>query len=304
MKSSEIGSLTEIDKKNKMRGVVVDVYDPMLEGRVALMIPKLALKYDPTVTETDTKSLNINKDMIANSGMQQHTKDTIEVINYLWARPSSKNYMIPYKGETVYCYMEDGDPNKLYWQRMFPTLNGEVTEMELVKNGANKFNKEAKPFIHVFEEFSDSTIVYYDENSNSKRLAATMKNGHSISMNNNAKENNIELITGGKHRVVMDDLNKNITITSTSGHTAKLDDSGKNVLIKTAGGHSVNMTDSGKNVLVKTTSGHSINMSDSSSTIVISISGGAKVIIDRTSVTLKSTGVGKLVVHPGGISGM
>ena len=303
MKLENIGNLTEINTDGIMRGIVVSNEDDKLEGRVALLIPKLALKFDPNIVEKVSFTLNNNKNIVGNTAVTNFIKDNVESVNYIWARPTAKNYMIPYVGEAVYCFMEDGDPNKVYWTRLKPTLDGEVTDMELVKNGSNKFDKARKPFIHVFEEFSDGTILYYDENENAKRLEAKFKSGFTINMNDTDTNKSTEVKTASGHNILMDDLAKSINIKTAGGHNILMSDNEKVIRIKSSGGHSVSLDDSGKQINIKTAGGHNILLNDNGNVISATVSGGAKVLITNTSVLLQSTGKGRLLVHPGGVSG-
>ena len=303
MKLDNIGNLTEISTDGVMRGIVVSNEDVKLEGRVALMIPKLALKFDPNISEKISFTLNNNKNIVGNSSVKNFIKDNVESVNYIWARPTAKNYMIPYVGEAVYCFMEDGDPNKVYWTRLKPTLEGEVTEMELVKNGGNKFDKAKKPFIHVFEEFSDGTILYYDENENAKRLEAKFKSGFTINMNDTDNNKSLEFKTASGHKAIMDDLAKYINITTAGNHNLLMSDNEKVIKIKSSGGHIVTLDDSAKQINIKTAGGQNVLLNDNGKIISATVSGGAKVLITTTSVLLQSTGRGRLLVHPGGVSG-
>lgn len=303
MLPSRIKNLTDINKEAIMRGVVVSNEDPKLEGRIALMIPKLALKFDINVQEQINFTLNNNKDIIGNSDIKTLMKDDIESINYIWARPTDKRYMIPYKGDVVYCFMEDGDPNKVYWSNQYPTLDGDVTPMDLVKNGSNKFDKKKKPFIHVFEEFKDGTILYYDENENAKRLEVKYKSGFTINMNDTSNSKNIEAKTASGHFLLLDDIGKNIIVKTASGHIADFNDKEEKINIRTKGGHNINLSDSGKQIIVKTTKGNTMLMNDNGDCITIQVAGGAKILITKTSILLQSTGIGRLLVHPGGVNG-
>ena len=276
-------SLNTIDRKDKMRGTVIRIDDPMLEGRIGVMIPKLLLKENPNSLEPKKDELNLSSDHIKNVSISGNLPKTISSVNYIWVRPIFlSEYMVPYIGQVVYCFFEDGDPNKAYYETNIPTLNGTVTPMEKVKNTKNTFDKDAKPKIKVIKEFSDGTIVYYDENDNSKRFAITYRNNTSISINYNEKEKNIELTTASKHLVVLDELNKNIRAI-------------------TSGGHILNMNDRDKCILIKTTDGHFANMNDINKTILVQSSGGVTCTLDPTSCIIKSTGIGVVKITPAGV---
>lgn len=296
-------SVNEIDRKNRMRGTVIRNDDPLLEGRIGVLIPKLLLKADPNIKEKVEEDIILSKDDIKNKSISSYLNNSVKSVNYIWARPVFHNeYLVPYIGQTVYCFLEDGDPNKVYYQVEQPTLEGEVTTMEKVKNTKNKTDPNTKPLIKVIKEFKDGTIIYYDENDTSKRFAITYNNNMSISINYNEKEKNIELITTDKNLVVLDDLNKNIFIKTTNDNIIKLDDANKNILIKTTGGHIGKFDDSGKNITLKSTGGNSVIINDSGNTITTKSAGGGTAIVNPTGCELKSVGIGIIRVTPSGVS--
>jgi hypothetical protein len=285
-------SLSPISRDERMRGTVIRTDDPKLEGRIGVMIPKLILKSDPSLTEREEISKPVNSGILANSKMQSIIKSSLMSVNYIWCRPVFRNeHLVPYKGQVVYCFFEDGDPNKPYYENITPTLDGQVTPMDKVKQSANRFDPVAKPLIKVIKEFSDGTIIYYDENDNSKRFAITYKNNHSISINLNDNENSLELITNSNHKFTLDQKNQNIKAQTSEGHILIMDDANKKIAITTIGGHSTIMDDNGKNISIKTTGGHSLNMDDNSSFIDMKTTGGNEFKMDDTgkNISLKTT---------------
>ena len=332
-------AVSQIDKKDKMRGTVVGTDDPTMEGRIKVLIPKLMLKADPSLAIPTEEDRPIDNSIVANTGVKKIISSSVKLVNFVWARPVFNNeYLVPYVGQTVYCFLEDGDPNKIYYEMSSPTLDGEVTPMEKVKNQANVFDPKKKPFIHVIKEFADGTIIYYDEND--QRLAITYRNNHSISINNNEKDNHIELITNSnhkvildqknefillqsskKHSIILDDKNKKISANTTNGHSFMMDDIGKNIITRTTGGNTIDMNDTSKKIDIKTTGGHNISMddtgknisaitsggqsiiqSDTSKTISIQVAGGGSVVVNPTGVIFSSIGLGKIMVTPAGVT--
>lgn len=208
-----------------MRGIVVDVDDPLLEGRVALHVPKMVTKYDPNKVMPSSRKQSTNTDLMQNDEFKDLVATEVETVNYIWFRPKFQNcFMVPYVGQTVSCYFEDGDPQKPYYDAQNVTLNGEVIPMTKLKPSGDKYNANTKPLIHVMHEFHDGTIVYHDENAENKRFAITFKNNHSISINENSKENSIEIVTESGHVVVLDQKNGHITTKTAGGHVVKMDD--------------------------------------------------------------------------------
>lgn len=299
-------SISEISRDGVMRGVVVSVNDLQLEGRVALHVPKMVTKYDPKNVQVQSRKNSINTDIIANDDFKDLLSDSVETVNYIWFRPLFRSsFMVPYVGMTVQCFFEDGDPNKPYYYPHNTTLNGEVIPMTKLKATADKYDAATKPLVHVMNEFQDGTIVYHNENKANKRFAVTFQNNHSFSINENEKENSIQLITESGHELVLDQKNKHITATSaglhmikmddvtstitvktTEGHTVIMDDKASSIVVKTIKGHTISMDDKGKNILIQTTGGHKINMDDGGATITAEASSGGKVVIGNGKVMI------------------
>jgi hypothetical protein len=234
-----IQSTSQISRKGLMRGVVVSNEDPLLEGRVALNVPKFINMADPKkiakVESTETFDLS----NLRNTEIKEAISQSVKTANYYWFRPVFNNcFLVPYAGQVVYCFFEDGCPSKAYYYPQSATLNGEVIPMDKLKATSNRFDVDTKPKIHVFQEYKDGTIVYHDENVKTKRFAITFKNNHSISINENPEENNIEIITESNHIVILNQKDKQILIKSAGGHTVLLDDISAHIeIIASSGGH-------------------------------------------------------------------
>lgn len=254
-------SVNEISRDGLMRGIVVNNEDPQLEGRVALNVPKFITKHDPNKVMPVSSTEQIDAGNLRNEEIKDFVPSSVKTANFIWFRPVfNNNFLVPYVGQVVYCFFEDGDPNKPYYYPHAATLNGEVTPMDKLKSTADKFDADKKPKIHVLAEFKDGTIVYHNENAKTKRFAITFKNNHSININENPEENSIELITQSKHRVVLDQLNKHITVKTSGGHVGTFDDLNKKVQITTTGGHNILLDDAAGHITIQASSGGVIKM--------------------------------------------
>ncbi len=305
--SSKETNLFDIDKHGKMRGIVFDVNDVKQEGRVALFIPKVNLQHDlqSASIETNTVPIDLSRH-INKADLEGISEKTLTTTNILWARPVFTNsFIVPYKGQTVYCFFEDGDPNKLYYYHdNFPTLNGQVQSGEKIKWTNPWFSPDKKAWIKIFYEAQDQSIHYFDENADTKRWAITFKNNHSMSINENITENSIELITEkgfllrldqfnkqniiqteNKHTITMDDKGKTITIDSTNHHKIILNDNDATITLVTAGGHKVVLDDS-SGIKATTSGGHKVDMADSGGTITVAASTGGTVKVGHGSVSI------------------
>ena len=56
---NNIKSLNNIDRKDRMRGTVIRIDDPMFEGRIGVMIPKLLLKENPNSLEPNKEDISL-----------------------------------------------------------------------------------------------------------------------------------------------------------------------------------------------------------------------------------------------------
>lgn len=290
MANSTLKAINEISRDGLMRGIVVSNKDEMLEGRVALMVPKMINKYDPKKISAITIKESVSTSNMRNEEMTDLVPSEVSTSNHIWFRPVFNNdFIVPYVGQVVYCFFEDGDPQKPYYYPQECSLNGEVIPMEKLKHSKDKFDADRKHKIHTIFEFHDGTIMYQNENKDHKRLAITFRNNHSISINENPDENSIEIITSSGHVIVCDDLKKNIIIKSSAGHSIILDDPTKNVTVRTISGHTINMDDPSKNVTVKTIGGHSISMDDPSSNIWLKASSGGKIRIGNGTVSINGS---------------
>jgi hypothetical protein len=259
--SSSLKSVNEISREGLMRGVVVSNEDPSMEGRVALNVPKLVTKHDPKKVMPIKSKESIDTSNCRNEEIKDAISASVETCNYIWFRPVFNNcFLVPYVGQVVYCFLEDGDIRKAYYLPQSATLNGEVTPMDRLKATADKFDAATKPKIHVIQEYHDGTIIYHNENAPNKRLAITFKNNHSISINENPEENSIELITESKHKIVLDQRNKQILIKTSGGHTILMDDLAPKILLNTTAGHKILMDDQPGHITVQASSGGVIKM--------------------------------------------
>jgi hypothetical protein len=291
-----------------MRGIVISTADPNLEGRVAVLIPKIAQKYDPSDVRKNERTISVSQDNLRNKEIGEMAAKSVSVVSHIWCRPKFRNnFLVPYEGQSVYVEFEDGDPNKPYYDAQSPTLNGEVTPMTKLKATADRFDPDRKPLVHVMHEFRDGTIVYFNENGDNKRYEIAFKNGHSFSVNENGAENSIELVTESGHKVVLDQLNKHVTFRSAGGHRMHLHDDEQEIEVHTSGGHNFLLSDAESKIETTTSGGHKINMDDAGASIDIASAGGNTAKFDDNSgnITFKSAtggtmsmGGGKVNINP------
>ena len=270
--NSSLKSVNEISRDGILRGIVIDVNDPNLEGRIALNVPKFITKYDTSIKEKKSKKEFIEKENLLNPELKDFVRDDIENVNYIWFRPVFQNsFKVPYVGQTVFCFFEDGDPNKPYYFPFGPSLNGEVTSMDKVKATSDLFDHDKKHLIHVIQEGKDGSIIYFNENASNKRFEVAFSNNHSFSINENESENSIHFVTSNGNLLVLDELNKHITVKTSGGHIIKLDDQNKVCSLTTSGGHKINLDDGSGTVEISASSGGKIALGSGSGSGTVNI---------------------------------
>lgn len=280
-----------IDDSRDLRGLVVNTTDPKMEGRIAVLIPRLMPNADPNMVQTKNKTSLVNKDILHNSELAGAVSSETKSSNQMWARPCPNavgNFRVPYKGTTVYCYFEDGDPSKLYYKPYGASLEGETIPMDGVRSSGDVFTPDKKPFVHVYDEFKDGSIIYYNENSASRELHVSMSNGFSASMESNPSSQRFDLLTDLGYRFTIDQLNKKVTIICPNGHIFEMDaGEAPKIYARTASGHNVLMDDSEKPGIVLTTAGgHIADLDDASGNITAKASTGGQIVIGQAKVNI------------------
>lgn len=242
MSVQDISHVRNITTDDVMRALVIRNDDPTLEGRIGVLIPKLMPFEEPNLYKEVSRSEEIDKSCIINKEIHGLITPNVERVNYVWASPErslKNNYVVPYVGATVFVYMEDGDPNKLYYKQTRPTLNGERPKMKQVKAGQQLIDPAKKPLIHLIEEYMDGTTIYYNEDPDNREFEIKFSNGFGFSMRDNKQEKGISLTTKSGHHIHMDDKNKGITMTSAGGHKVHMDDNGGKIDVMGSGGGKV-----------------------------------------------------------------
>lgn len=310
-----------------LRGIVVDREDPLMEGRIAVTIPRLIHEGDPAGLTLKTKTTNVNTDFLENPEVGELVNGSVETSNALWARPTKKTsgrYHVPYLGQTVYIFMEDGDPSKIYYMDFFPTIQGDNPEMYYVQAVSDVYTPDKKPNIHLLHEFLDRCAVYYNENKETREYRIHLPNNSYITILENDTDTKIELQTPSKHTIAMDDVAAKISVLTSKGHSIILDDGGgktkpkegeegtssKNkssgsekggekggggIFAKTVGGSTITMTGDGTQINLKNNAGAETDMKGA---VITSTAGGGKVVIGNNKITSTASG-GKIVIGNG-----
>lgn len=258
---NSLKAVNEIRRDDIMRGIVVDVNDPMLEGRVAIMVPKMLTKFDPADVSSIKLKESLNLDNLKNDELKGYINPTVETSNSIWFRPKFLfNFEVPNKGDVVDCFFEDGDVQKPYYFSSKCSLNGEVTPMENIQHTSDKYDVGAKPKVRVIFEYSDGTIMYYNENDSHKMFSVKFSSGFEFNIKDNSEEERIELLTKNKNKIVLDDILNKISIRTNGGNKIDLQDESESISIVSSKGASIKLSDS---CVLKSSDGSTVNLSSS-----------------------------------------
>jgi len=124
----ESGKLNNSNFEGLMRGIVIDDVDEEGSGALGLYIPRLMNK---------SASQAKNQTKFHAESEVKSAKTTVEV-ECMWVRRSTlmgdvEQFIIPTKGQAVYVYAEDNDPQKLFYLPLAPVLDGELPTFDTMK---------------------------------------------------------------------------------------------------------------------------------------------------------------------------
>jgi hypothetical protein len=153
-----------------MEAVVVDATDPLGEGRVAVVIPRLNPSNDPKSKGVKPK-VQSNKSSIYANETPPAMPATVKTTNGFWLRPvwghlkgdsgDGGQYMPPTVGSGVVAFFLDADPQKGYYMPSRLTRAGDVAPG---KNLAGEYasaygDKARKPKVHIIHEFPNGMVI-------------------------------------------------------------------------------------------------------------------------------------------------
>jgi hypothetical protein len=285
-----------VEDDRRMRAVVLNRVDPLMEGRVLVNIPRITPDGDPAAHKEIKRENTVNKDFLQNEELGDHIKSTVDSSNGIWARPLPEcDFLVPYVGETIYVIMEDGDPSKVYYTKERPSLNGQTTAMSQVRVVADIITPDKRPNINILHEFKDGTTIYYNENEPSKEFHIKFPTGFEFSIQDNPENKNATISTQKGFKLVLDDLADSVRMETPKGMLARLDDKTNEVMINNQGSASkINMKDNNIEVSNKDGSKYTAK----GGVITVENSSGAKQTFNGAVVTTEAGG-GKITVGNG-----
>lgn len=227
--------IDEINFGGFLRGVVVEDVDPEMNGKLGISIPRLMEGYNAKNT-SDTKIYPFMSG--GNSGGNLYDPEfsdvkesttAVEVADYIWAMPAFpvapsadakgiSSFALPVKGQVVFCFMEDEDPQKLYWLPITPTLENEpITFQNMLITLSKKNDKVPEKFRNIIKimQAPNGNVLGFDYNEDTNSFEITFSSGSSISIQENDQTKEIRL-SNEENVIIMDKLHKKLSI-STNG---------------------------------------------------------------------------------------
>ncbi len=101
--------------------------------------------------------------------------------------------------------------------------------------------------------------------------------GHTVLLDDTDKLGEMSMTTCNKHKLTLDDKNKNILIKTKNGHQVLLDDKNKNITALTVDGRKVFLDDAGSKIVVTDKAGNSMTINSGDNSIKIECNGNFSV---------------------------
>jgi hypothetical protein len=303
--ANDLKAIVPITTSGRKRAVVIRRDDPMLQGRIGVLIPELMPFADPNSADSLEVAENIDPSLAANKDIKPLIPSKVVTTNYVWARPpkdSKGSYDVPYKGQTVWVEMEDGDPSKLYYMTTGPSLNGETPPVDQISDTNSAYNAARKPNITILKSWADGSIMYYNENGDTREFVVKFANQAGITVADNGSDKKVEFRTARNDFCTLNEKEQNITIQTAGGHSAILDDKNKAITAKSSGGHSVKLDDGGSNISIDSSGGHSLTMDDGGGNVTIKEKSGNTLIMNAGGIQMTGNGGAKMTMKDGKVS--
>lgn len=283
-----------------MRGKVIRNDDPLKEGRIGVVIPKLMPSFDTVTEEPDETSFDRTVAATFEINSESRPDGNVYHNNYYWIRPTNDiyngltestiggKYKTPRIGTWVYIFFEDEDIQKGYYAPWTPTIKGNVvSHKNLLDSAATVDDPVKKPNIDIIREYSNGTIIAVDINEEVNNFLIAFDNGHQLRIIDDGEgKNRMEMITGHTNYITIDDTVDDITVFAHRDVNviAERDINGtaERDINLTANTNNVNI-EAAKTVNVKATD---VNV-DASNTI--NLKGGSKIGLEAPLITLKGT---------------
>lgn len=204
-------------------------------------------------------------------------------------RSNTGRYKIPRVGTEVFLFFENGDPQKLFYFPFGPSLEGQVTPMDMVEEEAFKDSPEKKVNIDVLSELCNGNVLYMNGNPEENNLAIKFSNGHRFKIQYNPTASSILIDTERGHKI------KVVDRSSSDGKNNPYDannedgvEGGSFIKIETERNHQILLDDNGGNekILVKTEKGHTMRMDDTNDTLSIHTQNNTTSLVMKNGVQL------------------
>jgi hypothetical protein len=236
------GNINEISLHGIMRAKVLRTNDPLKEGRVWCLAPKMQLKYDHSAKKDIETKEKIQKPKFHDDS-EVKADDMLTSTNGYWYRPAQFVYFgeekdnkggvyrVPRPGTWIFIFFEDGDPQKPYYFPFGPTNDGEVVTNKKSES-TSLGSPEKKPNVDVIREYPNGTIIYTDFNSDRNEFIIKFNNDHVFRIADRGDKNGIEVFTHHNHYIRINDLDDTIKLSSSKGDFILIDEPAGEITIK------------------------------------------------------------------------
>lgn len=230
---------------------------------------------------------------------------------------ASGRYKIPRVGSWITVMFLDSDPKKPFWIPWTLHTENELTDNYLgnIDNGNTDWeNKNKKPNIEVLHEWHNGNILEHNANIDTNSFVYNMYNpsetirsprpglpadirdrmagnedsrvipsssiSHRAKFELNRRVNEIEIVSIGRKRLLMDEIQDNVLLHSTDRHALLLHDREKFLKLASSQGHRMIMDDKYQELVVNTREGHVFRASDRERLVEIYSAGKHRAYID------------------------
>jgi hypothetical protein len=200
----------KINGEGFLRGVVFETTDPDGLDRIGVHIPKMMSVYEEKGRKSggsigDNMFSIVNKskgkDELWDDFNQLPVVDANEASDFHWAKASCligglEQKLTPIKGQVIWVYMEEGDPQRLFYLPIAPNLTKEKVDLSNLKKSKDNYKDKVKrERMLALARWSDGNIIGMDYNKEVNSFEIRFKNGHTINIVDNSSESQIEVST-------------------------------------------------------------------------------------------------------------
>ena len=209
----------EISLEGFLRAIVVSRADPLMEGRIAVWIPRLMPDIPPAAEMKVENAPNPRGEADYEPTTESDKPEEIVSVNAMWARPAtsfadgpdnaavpSGRIAVPQRGETVFVFFEDADPRKPWWLPFGPSLAGSRLDASALSDSETTLaDPEKLPNLLVETVLPNGNVLAWDYNEEVNTFVLRFANGHEIKIRDVPEESRILIRTAKGNYVLLED---------------------------------------------------------------------------------------------------